>query len=211
MILCRCSNVKLFIEAGLTGPNSQINIYENSSFTTLQEGHSKLDGYNLGADGQQQTRQNRQIYSEISYENIDLSVSDTLPNTDAHFDLSEILKRAVNTAREMTHLRQNSNVQFNSKYPCSICYKNVNKNQKANFCSVCQKWVHRKCNGTSEIQREYEALVDEDDTIPWQCILCSLENTASKFPFGYLSKIELHDLYRLDLPSQLQLLPSYEL
>ena len=34
---------------------------------------------------------------------------------------------------------------------------------------------------------------------------------ASKFPFGYLSKIELHDLYGLDLPSQLKLLPSYEL
>ena len=34
---------------------------------------------------------------------------------------------------------------------------------------------------------------------------------ASKFPFGYLSKIELHGLYGLDFPSQLQLLPSYEL
>ena len=34
---------------------------------------------------------------------------------------------------------------------------------------------------------------------------------ASRFPFGYLSKIELHDLYGLDFPSQLQLLPSYVL
>ena len=44
MILCRCSNVKLFIEAGLTGPNSQINICENSSFTTL---HGRTPMYNL--------------------------------------------------------------------------------------------------------------------------------------------------------------------
>ena len=34
---------------------------------------------------------------------------------------------------------------------------------------------------------------------------------TSKFPFGYLSKMELSDIYGLDLPSQLQLLPSYEL
>ena len=34
---------------------------------------------------------------------------------------------------------------------------------------------------------------------------------ASKFPFGHLSKIELNDLYGLDFPSQLQLLPNYEL
>ena len=34
---------------------------------------------------------------------------------------------------------------------------------------------------------------------------------ASKFPFGYLAKMELSDLHGLDLPSQLQLLPSHEL
>ena len=111
------------------------------------------------------------------------------------------MKHAVNNVREGTHLRHSSNIQFNSKYPCSICYKNVKKNQKAIFCSICKKWVHRKCNGTV---REYDALVDEDDTIPWQCILCDLDNMASKFPFCYLSKIELHDLYGLDLPSQLK-------
>ena len=34
---------------------------------------------------------------------------------------------------------------------------------------------------------------------------------ASKFPFGYLTKIELNDLFGLDLPSQLQLLLPLEL
>ena len=76
-------------------------------------------------------------------------------------------------------------------------------------CFIRRKWVHRNCSGTSV--REYEALIDEDDSIPWQCILCNLENMGSKFPFGYLSEIELHDLYGLNFPSQLQLLPSYEL
>ena len=43
------------------------------------------------------------------------------------------------------------------------------------------------------------------------CILCSIDELASKFPFGYLSKLELNDLFGIDLPSQLELLPSYEL
>ena len=34
---------------------------------------------------------------------------------------------------------------------------------------------------------------------------------ASKFPFGYLPIIELNELYGVDLPSQLELLPSYEI
>ena len=38
-----------------------------------------------------------------------------------------------------------------------------------------------------------------------------IEELASKFPFGHLSEIELNDLYRFDFPSQLQLLPNYEL
>ena len=86
------------------------------------------DNVGLSADGQQQTRQNRQIYSEIfSDKNTGLSVSDSLLNTDADFDLSDILKRAVNTEREK---------RTSDKNPCSICYKNVNKNQKAIFCSI---------------------------------------------------------------------------
>ena len=51
----------------------------------------------------------------------------------------------------------------------------------------------------------------EDDDIPWQCILCEIADMASKFPFGYLAKMELNDLHDLDLPSQPQLLPSHEL
>ena len=34
---------------------------------------------------------------------------------------------------------------------------------------------------------------------------------ASRFPFGYLSIIELSELYGVHLPSQLELLPSYEI
>ena len=97
----------------------------------------------------------------------------------------------------------------NIKYPCGICKKSVNKNKKAINCSVCSEWVHIKCNGVSI--NEYEKLVEEEESITWQCILCDIEDMASKFPFCYLSKTELVDLYGLDFPSQSQLLPTYEL
>ena len=85
----------------------------------------------------------------------------------------------------------------------------MNKNQKVIFCTVCLNWIHRKCNGTSN--KEYDSLVLEDDSTPWQYILCNIEEMAAKSPFTHSTKMELNDLYCLDFPSQLQLLPSYEL
>ena len=92
---------------------------------------------------------------------------------------------------------------------CKIVNKCANSNQKAVYCNNCLKWHHRKCNGIS--LKEYEALDDEPDDLPWSCILCTIDEMASKFPFGYLSIIELNELYGVDLPSQLELLPSQEI
>ena len=85
----------------------------------------------------------------------------------------------------------------------------MNKNQKAICCSLCSNWVHRKCNGTS--LKDYDLLVAADDNTFWQCILCNIEDLTAKFPIGLLTKMELYDLYGVDLPSQVKLLPSYEL
>ena len=90
----------------------------------------------------------------------------------------------------------------NIKYPCGVCAKRVNRNQKAIYCDSLKQY-HRKCNGIS--LEEYEALVDEPDDLPWLCITCTIDEMASKFPFGYLSIIELSELYGIDLPSQLEL------
>ena len=80
----------------------------------------------------------------------------------------------------------------------------MNKNQKAIFCTFCLNWIHRKCNGTSN--KEYDLLVLEDDSTPWQCILCNIEEMAAKFPFTHSTNMELNDLCGLDFPSLLQLL-----
>ena len=68
-------------------------------------------------------------------------------------------------------------------------------------------YLLRKCNGTT--LKKYNKLEAEDENIPWQCILCDIDDMASKFPFTYLSKMELNDLYGLDIPSQLKLLRTF--
>ena len=57
---------------------------------------------------------------------------------------------------------------------------------------------------------EFQRLVEEDDEIPWSCLLCQIKHTAEIFPFGLLSKLELVDLYGVDLPSHLHTLTSFE-
>ena len=49
----------------------------------------------------------------------------------------------------------------------------------------------------------------EDDDLPFHCVVCIIQNNANIFPFGYLSKSEMLDLFGTDMPSQLAMLPSY--
>ena len=86
-----------------------------------------------------------------------------------------------------------------SKYPCSVCEKNVNKNQKAIQCSQCELWSHASCNGIGK--SEYKKLIDEDDDVPSHCIPCLVLENSRIFPFGFLSKTELCDLMGVNLPS----------
>ena len=48
----------------------------------------------------------------------------------------------------------------------------------------CLNWIHRKCNGTT--LKEYNKLEAEDENIPWQCIICDIDDMASKFGFHLL-------------------------
>ena len=84
----------------------------------------------------------------------------------------------------------------------------MNQNQQAIFCSKCSQPYHRKCNGT--FVSDYELLMSEDDNISWYCIICIIESNVNIFPFGYLSKTELLHVNGIDLPSQLNLLLSYD-
>ena len=47
--------------------------------------------------------------------------------------------------------------------------------------------------------------------IPWYCIPCLVFKSAEMFPFCLLSKTELCELLEVELPSQIESLPSFEI
>ena len=93
------------------------------------------------------------------------------------------------------------------RFPCSVCSKNGKAN--AIKCNNCDHWSHAVCNGISK--SEYEILAGEDESVPWYCLPCTIKDRSAIFPFGYESNIELFNLYDIDLPSLLEMLPSYDL
>ena len=135
--------------------------------------------------------------------------SDTIENENTptlSIDLSEIISSAVTKFKSSTPKNNKRKIKF--KFPCSICEKSVNKNQKSVYCNNCDLWVHKKCEGL--LDDEFQKLVEEDDEVPWFCLVCQIKLNAEIFLFGVLSKFELLDLYGIDLPSHLQTLPSFE-
>ena len=125
-------------------------------------------------------QKSHQIYS--THFNDSLNAQSVTPDFD--FNLSDTIKRAVNLVKQKQFASRKH--YRNIKYPCGVCAKSVNKNQKVVYCNNCLNWYHRKCNGIS----------------------LAIDEMASKFPSGYLSIIELNELYGVDLPSQLELLRS---
>ena len=85
------------------------------------------------------SKQNQHIYSELfNSDNEYLLISSD--NLEYDFDLSDVIKNAVTLLKDKPYLRTNSSKKTtcrNLKYPCGICHKSVNKNQKAIFCTVC--------------------------------------------------------------------------
>ena len=160
--------------------------------------YSKLsttnDNYSR-SNSRMQSHQNKQIYSELFSDNDENLHSKKI---EYDLDLPKVIKNAVNIIKEKSNPYSSlfQNRKSNIKNPCGICQKSVNKNQHAIYCTVCLRWMHRKYSGTS--LKEYEYLNEENDDIPWQCLLCDIDEMAFKFPFSHLSKIELNDLNGLD-------------
>ena len=66
-----------------------------------------------------------------------------------------------------------------TKFPCSSCEKNVNKNHRAIQCDICDRWIHIKCNFLNS--KDYECLKNSEESfICIKCIECNI-------PFSKLS------------------------
>ena len=129
------------------------------------------------------------------------------PGPSLSVDLSDTINNAVAKLR-LPFDRSRNKPKRKFKFPCGICEKSVNKNQKSVYCNNCNHWVHKSCEDLPD--NEFQRLVEEDDEIPWSCLLCQIKHTGEIFPFGLLSKCEMLDLYGVDLPSHLHTLPSFE-
>ena len=108
-------------------------------------------------------------------------------------------------------------INANHPYPCGICQKNVNNNQKAIECTHCKSWVHIICNGTSV--DEYNAIImkntllneNEINEDEWLCNKCIISNMAYIFPFGLENNYELQNINKTDSLHFLENLPNYEI
>ena len=120
-----------------------------STFTHIHES-------DLGTNRQQQSQQIRQIDAELFCN--DTGLTQVSPKfTEPDSDLPNVVRKAVNLLKNKANHMLTATSSSNIKYPCGICKKSVDKNQKAINCSVCTRWVHIKCNGVSV--NEYEKLV----------------------------------------------------
>ena len=121
------------------------------------------------------------------------------PNFFESLHLSDIISNAV-TSFNLQKKKNKPKRKY--KFPCGICEKSVSKNQKSIYCDNCGLWIHKSCEGLTD--GEFQKLVEEDDDIPWTCLVCQIKHNAEVFPLGLLSKFELLDLNSIDLPSHLK-------
>ena len=92
-----------------------------------------------------------------------------------------------------------------TNFPCGICHKNIQTNQKAIYCNNCNFYVHIKCNDIST--SEYKELEKELDEVSWFCEKCTID----MFPSGSLPNEELLGIGDFDLPSFIDSAPMFEI
>ena len=96
-----------------------------------------------------------------------------------HIYFIESIKHNNDTYQNTTH-----------PYPCCICQKTVNQNQKAIECNNCNHRNHIKYNGTSVaeynlmIKNINETEIENNDSF---CNKCQILKAAQTFPFGLKS------------------------
>ena len=95
------------------------------------------------------------------------------------------------------------------KFPCIICNKPVQNNQKAIECDTCHKWCHKNCDGRITIQ-DYEFFQDNPD-LEWHCLCCSLKEKHGTIPFSLCDTSELNKLNNSDTMAFCKTVPTLEI
>ena len=90
-------------------------------------------------------------------------------------DLPDIINNAVAKLR-LSSDRSRNKPKRKFKFPCGICEKSVNTNQKSVYCNSYKHWVHKLCEDLSD--DEFQRLVEEDGEIPLSCLLCQIRQVV---------------------------------
>ena len=98
------------------------------------------------------------------------------------------------------------------KWPCIICNRHVQNNQKALECDTCQKWCHLNCDGRVTPQ-EYEFYENNQNNpeVPWHCLYCTLHYKHGIFPFTLSDTTELLKINSSDTMEFCKAIPSLEI
>ena len=104
------------------------------------------------------------------------------------------------------------------RFPCGICNKSVMNNQKAIECDTCGKWIHIKCNGTSNDKYEELKLLNEraetdPNVIPenWWCLRCKIKFRCDNVPFMFQDNTDLENLNNTDSNMFFEMLPKFNI
>ena len=118
------------------------------------------------------------------------------------------LSQTIERITEAICIEKELNPQINFTYPCSICNKKVLNNQPAIVCDTCEKYCHIKCDGTSREKYEYYQTTNNDSTVKWHCLYCTMKFHHDTIPFTLTDTFELEKINQSDNMKFCQYLPT---
>ena len=79
----------------------------------------------------------------------------------------------------------------NLKWLCSICNKNVTSSMKGMQCDTCNKWCHIRCDCMTVEEYEYYTSTNNDDSVGWNCLFCSIKLNNENLAFTLVGNEEI--------------------
>ena len=77
-------------------------------------------------------------------------------------------------------------------------------------CDTCNKWCHIKCDGMSAEEYDFLTTTNDDDTIGWNCLYCTLKFNNENFAFTLVGYEEIHKINNSDSMRFCEFLPTLE-
>ena len=104
-----------------------------------------------------------------------------VPTFSESLDLCDIINNVVTSLKLRSNKKNKPKRKY--KFPCGICEKSVNKNQKSIYCDNCGLWIHKSCEKLTD--GEFQKLVEEEDDILGRVLSVKLSIMLKYSPLDY--------------------------